>query len=67
MQRAGRRTVCFAHVPPQWPEKRTLYDYVWDREENRFMDWLDTIPEFKIAPESQYHRQGWPGLPKPWV
>eukprot|EP00667_Euglena_gracilis_P000033 EG_transcript_33 len=39
----------------QWPEKRTLYDYVWDQEENRFMDWLDTIPEFKIAPESQYH------------
>ena len=46
----------------QWPEKRTLYDFVFDKEENKFQDWMDTISEFKISPEAQYH-EVWLGSP----
>jgi len=39
----------------QWPEKRMLYDYCYSTDDNKFVDWMDTVPEFKIPPEAQYH------------
>eukprot|EP01012_Entosiphon_sulcatum_P008694 TRINITY_DN14772_c0_g1_i1.p1 TRINITY_DN14772_c0_g1~~TRINITY_DN14772_c0_g1_i1.p1 ORF type:complete len:4302 (+),score=681.03 TRINITY_DN14772_c0_g1_i1:35-12907(+) len=40
----------------QLPDKRTLFEYVFQRENGgRWVDWMDTIPEFKIPERAKFH------------
>ena len=40
----------------QIPDKRTLFDFVFVNDGLRFVDWLDTLSEFKIPEEAHYHQ-----------
>ncbi|KAJ9459042.1 Dynein-1-beta heavy chain [Diplonema papillatum] len=37
------------------PDKRTLFDFVFTDEGLKFADWLETLDDFSISPEAQYH------------
>ena len=39
----------------QYPDKRLIYDYVYDRDELKWVDWMDTVENFKPPPTAQYH------------
>eukprot|EP00668_Euglena_longa_P039207 GGOE01050460.1.p1 GENE.GGOE01050460.1~~GGOE01050460.1.p1 ORF type:complete len:2722 (-),score=1086.70 GGOE01050460.1:98-8140(-) len=38
-----------------FPDKRLIYDYVFSREELKWVDWMDTVPAFKPADGAQFH------------
>lgn len=40
----------------QCPEKRTLYECMYCPTESKFVYWLDTVTDFEIPPDAQFHQ-----------
>ena len=38
------------------PDKRSLFEFVFDNAELKFIDWLDTLPDLKIGEDAAYHQ-----------
>ena len=38
------------------PDKRSMFDFVFNNQELRFIDWLDTLPALEVSPEASYHQ-----------
>eukprot|EP01012_Entosiphon_sulcatum_P032727 TRINITY_DN4157_c0_g1_i1.p1 TRINITY_DN4157_c0_g1~~TRINITY_DN4157_c0_g1_i1.p1 ORF type:complete len:4195 (-),score=848.52 TRINITY_DN4157_c0_g1_i1:38-11479(-) len=39
----------------QLPEKRSVYDICFKQDQSKWVDWMDTISDFKIPEGAQYH------------
>ena len=42
------------HMPPADRGDCSMYEYCFDQDERRWVDWMSTIPEYKVNPEQPF-------------
>ena len=39
----------------EFPEEKTIYDYTWDVNKLKYVDWAETVPEYTVDIKASYN------------